>query len=241
MTKFALIRFPNADELAQAVAAAWLDEIATAKQASQPYHVALSGGRITLKLFSAAVDLAKARNVALNNVHFFWADERCVPPDDPESNFRVAHERLFSPLKIPSDQIHRIRSEESADFAAAEAEAELCRLAPRDAHGQPVLDLIFLGIGEDGHVASLFPGEPEGIASCQAAYRAVTNSSKPPPQRITLGYAAITAARHVWVLASGSGKEAALRESLKPTGRTPLARVIQTRQRTQVFSDIQEV
>ncbi|MBE0543976.1 MAG: 6-phosphogluconolactonase [Verrucomicrobia bacterium] len=241
MAKFALIRFSNADELAQAVAAAWLDEIATARQANQAYHVALSGGRITLKLFSAVVELTKARNVPLDHVHFFWADERCVPPDDPESNFRVARERLFAPLKIPIDQIHRIRGEESAALAAAKAEAELCRLAPRDAHGQPVLDLVLLGLGEDGHVASLFPGEPEEIASSQAAYRAVTNSPKPPPQRITLSYAAITAARQVWVLASGSGKQAAVRESLKPTGRIPLARVIQSRQRTQVFSDIQKV
>lgn len=238
MEKFALIRFPSAGELAQAAAAAWLEEIATAKPAHQAYHVALSGGRITLKFFSAVVELAKAREVPLHRVHFFWADERCVPPDDPESNFRTAHERLFAPLGISSQQIHRIRGEEPADFAAAEAEAEICRIAPLNGDGQPVLDLVLLGLGEDGHVASLFPDEPESIAASPAAYRAITNSPKPPPQRITLGYAAIAAARQVWVLASGAGKQHALRESAKPTGQTPLARVIQSRSQTRVFSDI---
>lgn len=241
MAKFALIRFPNANELAQAVAAAWSDEIAAASYANQAYHVALSGGRIALKLFPAVVELAKARNVALNHVHYFWADERCVPPDDPESNFRVARERLFGPLKIPSDQIHRIRGEESAYVATAKAESEIRRFAPLNADGQPVLDLVWLGLGEDGHVASLFPGEIESVASSSSAYRAVTNSPKPPPQRITLSYTAIAAARQVWVLASGSGKQAALRESLKPTGRTSLARVIQSRCQTRIYSDIPAV
>ncbi len=241
MANFALTHFPHADELAQAAAAAWLEEIAATNLARQPHRVALSGGRITLKFFSAVVELAKAREVPLHRVHFFWADERCVPPDDPESNFRTAHERLFAPLGISSQQIHRIRGEESADFAAAAAEAEICRIAPLNGDGQPVLDLVLLGLGEDGHVASLFPDEPESIAASPAAYRAITNSPKPPPQRITLGYAAIAAARQVWVLASGTGKQAALRESVEPASRTPLARVIQSRSQTRIFSDIPAV
>lgn len=238
MARFALIRFPNADELARAAAEEWWRDIATAHQDNQTYHVALSGGRIALKFFAAVVELAKVRNVPVHRVHFFWADERCVPPDDPESNYRVACERLFSPLKIPCDNIHRIRGEESAEVAANEAESEICRRAPLDAEGQPVLDLVLLGLGEDGHVASLFPGETESIASHPAAYRAITNSPKPPLRRVTLGYAAIAAARQVWVLASGAGKQNALRESTKPTGQTPLARVLQSRSQTRIFSDI---
>ena len=93
-------------------------------------------------------------------------------------------------------------------------------------------------MGEDGHVASLFPGEREADGASPAVFRAVMNSPKPPPNRVTLGYAAIAAAKQVWVLTSGAGKEAALRESLSPTGRTPLARVLRARSDARVFTDI---
>jgi 6-phosphogluconolactonase len=86
-------------------------------------------------------------------------------------------------------------------------------------------------------VASLFPGEPDVLISDRAIYRAVKNSPKPPPNRVTLGYAAIAAAKRVWVLVSGTGKEAALRESLISKGRTPLARVAQFKTHTIIFSD----
>ena len=181
--------------------------------------------------------LARAKQVLPVGVHFFWADERCVPPNDAESNFHLAHQHLFSPLKIPNDHVHRVCGEETPDFAAREAEAEVCRRAPLNPEGQPVLDLIFLGMGEDGHVASLFPGEAESLVADKTVYRAVKNSPKPPPKRITLGYAAIAAARQVWVLASGAGKAAALRESLGSSGQTPLARVVQSRPHTRIFSD----
>jgi 6-phosphogluconolactonase len=102
---------------------------------------------------------------------------------------------------------------------------------------QPILDLIFLGMGKDGHVASLFPGEPDVSISDKAIYRAVKKSPKPPQNRITLGYAAIAVARQVWVLVSGTGKETALREALCSKGRTPLARVTRFRTRTKIFSD----
>ena len=201
--------------------------------------VALSGGRIAQRFFAAVVELARLSKISFANAHFFWADERCVPPDDAESNYRVAHELLFAPLNIPNDHVHRIRGEELPDVAAAEAAVEMCRIAPLTDDGQPVLDLIFLGMGEDGHVASLFPGESEPVMASPAVYRAVT-AAKPPPRRVTLGYAAIAAARQVWVLASGAGKEAALRDSLDPSGRTPLARVIKARLRTRILTDSQD-
>lgn len=92
-------------------------------------------------------------------------------------------------------------------------------------------------MGEDGHVASLFPSESEEAMSRGAVFRAVT-ASKPPPRRITLGYAALAAANEVWVMASGAGKEAALGESLEENGRTPLARLLRLRATTRIFSDI---
>jgi len=239
MKNFELITFATADELARAVAGKWLDEIEAANRTGKSHCAALSGGRITQKFFAAVVEQAKTRKIGDGdtNVHFFWADERCVPPDDMESNFRLANEFLFAPLKISESQIHRIRGELPPETAAAQAASELRRFASSNADGQPVLDLIFLGMGEDGHVASLFPGEIEATSSDKAVYRAVKNSPKPPPNRVTLGYAAITAARQVWVLVSGAGKEAALRNSLYANGRTPLARVTQFRTQTRIFSD----
>jgi 6-phosphogluconolactonase len=241
---FELISFATAGKLAQAVARAWLDEIAAANRAGKRHCVALSGGRIAQKFFAAVVELVAVRNFGDGdtpslpaNVHFFWADERCVPPDDAESNFAIARKFLFAPLKITDAQIHRIRGEDSPEAAAKAASTEISKIAPLNENGQPVLDLIFLGMGEDGHVASLFPGEPDVLISDKAIYRAVKNSPKPPPNRITLGYTVITVARQVWVLVSGTGKEAALRESLFSKGRTPLARVTQFRTHTKIYSD----
>lgn len=237
MANFELISFASDCELARAAASAWLDEVGAANRRGATLCVALSGGRVARKLFASVAELANAGRVSLNSVHFFWADERCVPPHDLESNFRLAHELLFLPLKIPEDHVHRIRGEATPDAGARQAITEIRRFAPLNAGGQPALDLIFLGMGEDGHVASLFPGESEAMRSDRAVYRAVM-ASKPPPRRITLGYATIKAARQVWVLASGFGKASALRESLASSGHTPLARVLQSRPNTRIFSDI---
>jgi 6-phosphogluconolactonase len=234
---FELISFAAADELAAAVAVAWLDEVEAANRTAKTHCVALSGGRITRKIFAAVAEQAKTRAVSLGRVHFFWADERCVPPDDPESNFRLAQELLFAPLKIGDAQIHRIHGEDSPETAAKAASTEISQIAPLNEAGQPVLDIIFLGLGEDGHVASLFPGEPDVLILDKVIYRAVKNSPKPPPNRVTFSYASITAAQQVWVLVSGAGKEAALRESLCSQGRTPLARLTQFRTRTKFFCD----
>ncbi len=236
MQNFELISFANADELAARAASAWLDEIAAANHAARPHCVALSGGRIALKFFTSVVAQTRAREISLGLVHFFWADERCVPPDDAESNFRAAHELLFAPLRINDAQIHRIHGEDSPEIAAQKATMDISHVAPKNSAGQPVLDLIFLGMGEDGHVASLFPGKIEGKNS-KEIFCAVKNSPKPPPDRVSLSYATIAAAREVWVLASGAGKETALRESLLPDGKTPLAKVIQSRPQTKIFTD----
>jgi 6-phosphogluconolactonase len=234
--------FATADELVRAVTCAWLGEIDAARRAGKPHWVALSGGRIAQSFFATVAE-REARHaggpaMSRPDVHFFWADERCVPPTDAESNFRMANELLFRPLGIAPDQIHRIHGEEPPGRAAESAEAELRRIVPVDGSGQPVLDLVFLGMGEDGHVASLFPGEPESSRASPAVFRAIAGAPKPPPNRITLGFPAIVAARNVWVLASGGGKKAALDEGLSPAGRNPLAQVLRSRGQTRIFTDI---
>jgi len=268
MKNFELHSFASADELASRVANLWLSEIESANRASMLHCVALSGGRIARTFFAATAEQARERKTLFGRVHFFWADERCVPPTDPESNFMLASGLLFGPLKISQSQIHRIRGEEPPVNALEMANEEIQRvvsncvgersrtgsgstrpvvnenandeasLAARGARALPILDLIFLGMGEDGHVASLFPNAPSEVLNCAVPFLAIENSPKPPPKRISLSYGALAAAKQVWALISGAGKAAALRESLHPHGRTPLARVMQSRSRTKIFCDI---
>ena len=229
MQNVELISFANANALARAAASAWLDEIKEANRVGKGHYVTLSGGRTAQKFFATTVEQAKARAVSFEHVHFFWSDERCVPPTDPESNFRLANELLFLPLNISAEQIHRLRGEHAPAVAVKIAEEELRRLTPQNASRLPVLDLIFLGMGEDGHIASLFPNTSLETLNAPAPFLVVENSPKPPPTRISMGYQVIFAAKNVWILVSGAGKAAALHASLSPQGRTPLARVIETR------------
>ena len=242
MKNFELLSFASADELAAAAASAWLDEIESAGRAGRLHCVALSGGRITQNFFRQTVKQAVAKKISFAGVHFFWADERCVSPTDPESNFKMADELLFQPLKISTENLHRLRGELPAKLAVKLANEEYQKIFPvnKAARQNRALDLIFLGMGEDGHVASLFPHVGTTALNWADPFLAVENSPKPPPERISLSYAALTAARRVWVLVSGAGKAAALRESLCAGGRTPLARVLQSRSnsKTKIFSDI---
>jgi 6-phosphogluconolactonase len=232
-----LMRFAGPEELAREAARAWLQEMAATSGATSPRTVALSGGRIAGRFFAEVAELAKKQTTRLDAVHFFWSDERCVPPNDAESNFRLAAENLLTPLRIGESQIHRIRGELTPAMAASGAESDMRSVAPSGPNGQPVLELVLLGVGEEGHVASLFPGETAETMNNSAVFRAVT-VPKPPPQRITMGYLTIASARQCWVLASGAAKQGALRSSLSPTGRTPLARVIQMRNQTRIWTDL---
>jgi 6-phosphogluconolactonase len=236
MARYELTAFADDKQLARATAQQWLDCLA-APEKGKAFSVAVSGGRIARTFFSATATLGAGRKELFETVHFFWADERCVPPADSESNYRIARELLFTPLSIREDQVHRIRGEEAPEAAATSAERDLVSIASKNGDGWPVFDIIFLGMGEDGHVASLFPGEPALKVAREPVYRPV-RASKPPPDRITLGYAVIRAAKQVWVLASGPGKEDALRESLRDKPTTPLGKVLQSRQATRILSDI---
>jgi 6-phosphogluconolactonase len=237
MEPYELLKFPGPEELAREAARQWLAQLAARVPGGGLFSIALSGGRIAARFFAATAELAKAQGIRLGSVQFFWSDERCVPPSDPESNYGLAREHLLGPLGVAEDRIHRVRGEQPPKDAAAQAEAELRSLVAANANGQTLLDLVLLGLGEEGHVASLFPGESAELMNSPAVFRPVT-VSKPPPQRITMGYPPIVSARQCWVLASGSGKQGALRESLSPAGRTPLARVLQMRTQTKVWTDV---
>jgi 6-phosphogluconolactonase len=227
--------FSSDVEMANAAARDWLSLVPAS---ANSHLVALSGGRIASTFFDAVTEHVVAANVSFQHVHFFWADERCVPPEHRDSNFRIANKELLGPLGISQDKIHRVKGELKPAQAVADANAEISLLAPNNNASLPVLDLVLLGMGEDGHTASLFPKAPASVIESEEPYLAVRSSSKPPPMRISLSYAAIAAAKQVWVLVSGPGKEEAFFESLNPNGKTPLARVLQSRRRTRIFTDI---
>ena len=226
--------FDDADTLTATVAAAWADDVAAS--AGRPYRVALSGGRSAARLFAEWATRVNARGIDIRQCEFFWADERCVPPDHPDSNYLLAREALFAPLGIDAVRIHRIPGEMGPVAAAAAASAGLRAVSGATGDTLPVLDLVLLGMGEDGHVASLFPGDDAAFADAHSLFRPVHDSPKPPPERVTLGQAVIVAAREVWVVITGEGKEAPLREALSGTGTHPLANILRLRQKTRLFS-----
>jgi 6-phosphogluconolactonase len=229
---------PTPEEIARAAATGVLGLLMRrSPEEARPFGIALSGGRIAVPFYKEIVENARRARVSFEGVHFFWADERCVPPDSSENNYSVAKEHLFDPLRIPEPNIHRIRGEDDPSIASRDAEAEICRVLPLTNEGEPMIDLVILGMGEDGHVASLFPAEGPEWLQDSAVYRPVI-ATKPPPQRVTLGYKAIIAARDVWILASGPGKESAFRALLREDQNLPAARVVRSRDETRIFQDI---
>lgn len=227
--------FATDDELAAAAAGDFAARIMAARAESRFFSVAFSGGRIAHRFLAAIAGLLSAQGGLGAATHFFWADERCVPPDHPESNYRTARELLLEPLAISGSQVHRIHGETNPPEAALQAAAEFTGVMARNSILPTRIDLALLGMGEDGHIASLFPEEPVNTTADPAIFRAVI-SPKPPPNRVTMGYSTLAAAREVWVLVSGTGKESALKESLSTGGKTPLARLLGMRTTTQIFS-----
>jgi 6-phosphogluconolactonase len=200
--RFQFHSFPSDDALARAVAGNFVDRLTIARDESRFFSIALSGGRIAAAFLGAAANLVIQRGGLGELTHFFWADERCVPPNDAESNYRLANSLLLAPLLVPPSQVHRIPGEAEPAQAASCAAAEYARVMAANGVAPPRLDLVLLGMGEDGHIASLFPREPTETTADPLSFRAVVGP-KPPPNRITMGYPTLATAREVWVLAKG--------------------------------------
>jgi 6-phosphogluconolactonase len=176
------------------------------------FSFALSGGTTPGKMYSLLTTEPYRGQIDWSVVHFFWSDERCVPPDDPQSNYHLARETLFSKLELRPGQIHRMpadradREQASADYAE-----EIRRVLGGD--GVPAFDLIQLGMGPEAHTASLFPHQ----ASLREQERLIMPVSvpKPPPDRLTFTPPLLHAARNILFLATGADKAGALREVLQ--------------------------
>jgi 6-phosphogluconolactonase len=185
--------------------------------------VALSGGSTPQHLYSLLASPDYKDQIPWSNVELFWGDERCVPPDHPESNFRMAQEALLSKIKIPPQNIHRMRGEQETQAAAAEYEKELQKIFGLNSGALPRFDLILLGIGEDGHTASLFPGS-EALNETKhlvvAPFVAKLNS-----YRLSLTLPVLNNAANVWFLVMGASKADAVKQALSASSDLPAARV----------------
>lgn len=208
--------FPDLASTAQAAAGIFQDSARRAMRARRKFFVMLSGGSTPKMIYAT---LAAARRIDWGKVHFFWGDERCVSPEHSESNFRMAHESLFLHLDRPLN-IHRMRGEILPWDAAADYEAEIRAafgIAQDVADDPPAFDLVLLGMGEDGHTASLFPGS----SALQETTRWVTwveHAHPPPPllPRLTVTLPLINAARQVVFVVTGESKSQRVAQILGP-------------------------
>lgn len=188
----------DAETLAKAVAEAWMQR-ATQHQATRPWSVALSGGSTPRALFLLLAKEPYCAKIPWERLIAFFGDERSVPPDHDDANVRMARQTLLDHVPMP---YHRM----PADTGGAKGYAALLeKHLPLNEEGVPVFDLVLLGIGEDGHTASLFPGT-EALTETE---RWVVMNDVPQldTQRMTLTFPVINAAREVWVLASGKSKQ----------------------------------
>jgi 6-phosphogluconolactonase len=177
------------------------------------FLLALSGGRTPEQLYHRLATVSTGGE--WTSTDFFFSDERCVPPDHSESNFHLAEQALFRPLNIHQPQIHRMKGEHpDPDVAATEYEDLLHSVTRAARGGWPHLDLLLLGIGNDGHTASLFPGT-EALHE-RRRWVTVGHAPSDPPTRLTLTLGVINQATVILFLASGEGKAGIVKTILEP-------------------------
>lgn len=196
----------DAEAVARAAAEAW---VAAANQDRDRarFRVGVSGGTTPRRLYELVSGSGFAPRFETARLEVLFADERGVPSDHPDSNYAMVRATLLEPLGISSEQVHRMRGEApDLDAAAREYDSRL----------ETPLDLLVLGIGEDGHTASLFPGS-RALEERVRRVVAIGDSPKPPPRRITITPRVLDEARRVWVLATGDSKSRAVSLALEGT------------------------
>ncbi|GAA4600158.1 6-phosphogluconolactonase [Actinoplanes octamycinicus] len=221
MSETVVVVVPDADILASTVAARLTIRIIDAQAVHGTASVVLTGGRVAAKVLRQLRELPAAAAIDWSRVDLWWGDERFLPAGDPDRNETQAREAVLDALPLDPARVHPMPATDGPDgddpdVAAARYAAELT------AGGRPLrFDVLMLGVGEDGHVASLFPGHPDARATGVTA--AVRNSPKPPPTRITLTMDTIRQADEVWLVAAGPDKAGPIGEVLRG-GDLPAAR-----------------
>ncbi len=228
--------FPGPVELARAAAAELLRRGRRAVRERGAFDVALSGGSTPVALYQALAAGSAARSGLWRHVHVFWGDERVVPPEDPASNYGTAWKAGLRRLRLSADHVHRVRGETAdARHAAVLYENELrARFAGAV---WPRLDLVLLGLGADGHTASLFPGSD--ALEEKERWTAAAEEGDPPRPRVTLTLPVLNSAAAVLFLVAGSAKAEALASLLghDPQDAAPARRVRPPGGDLMVFAD----
>ncbi len=213
--------FSDREELARAAARRWLDIYRESVARHGAFYVALAGGSTPRRLYRilACPDISAA--VEWQRVHFFFGDERAVPPDHPESNFGMARETLLEHVPVPEGNVHRMETElRGMDAVASRYESLLTDIVPAGGEGIPQLDLILLGIGPDGHTASLFPGTD--ILQQTGRYVAPVYVEQKACWRVSVTLPVIEEARHVLFLVAGEEKQPVVKQLLTDPGGAPV-------------------
>lgn len=200
--------FPNTEYLARSAAEIFIQLAEESIAEHGVFRVSLSGGSTPVSLYALLASEPFSERVDWSRVHFFWGDERCVPPDHPDSNFYRAKQTLFEQVPVPESNIFRIPAELRPEQAAELYEEVLLRyfskVEEEDIRSRARFDLVLLGMGDDGHTASLFPGTP--AIHEQVRWVAAQWVDKLAAFRITLTPAILNRAAHVLFLVSGEGK-----------------------------------
>lgn len=223
-----LVVFPTAAALARGAAERVALVLGGALQAGGNASLALSGGSTPRSLYEILSALPCRDRIDWTRLHIFWGDERCVPPESPESNYRMAQQALLRHVKIPLHQVHRMRGELPPTDAARAYEQELRSAFSAGPDEIPRLSLVLLGLGEDGHTASLFPNTP--VLDERRRLIADVFVERLAASRITMTFPLLNNARTLMFLVSGGSKAAILksvlqerRPALPATGVSPLA------------------
>jgi 6-phosphogluconolactonase len=201
---------PDAAALATAVAGALLARLADIQAMPRVPEICLTGGTIAEAIHEEIARLSSASEVDWSQVIVWWGDERFVAPDDPDRNAGQARAAFLGAVGADPANVHEMPS--TADAADVEAGAASYGDTLRE-HGSGEFDVMMLGIGPDGHIASLFPGFAQLDVTDRIAV-GVTGSPKPPPERISLTFPALNRSRSVWFLVSGDGKASAVARAI---------------------------
>jgi 6-phosphogluconolactonase len=206
--------WPSAVEVAAGAAELFASSVAAAVEAHGVARVAISGGGTPKAMFALLADRSQPHfaRVPWEKLHLFWVDERCVPPTDAESNYRMTYEAMLSNVPLPAAQIHRMKGELDPAVAASQYEAVIRAEFGLDRPGEPVFDLVLLGMGDDGHTASLFPH----TAALYEMVALVVANHVPQKEtwRVTLTWPVINRAREVAFLIEGAAKTDVLHDVL---------------------------
>jgi 6-phosphogluconolactonase len=204
MAKREIVICRDIDELSRKAADEFVRLTEQSVRSSGRFSVALSGGSTPQSFYKLLAEPVYSERIPWKDVHSFWGDERCVPPDHPESNYGMARRLMLSKIPVPGENVHRMAGEKEPQLAAAEYEKTLIDFFGLTRGAWPRFDLMLMGIGEDGHTASLFP-DSDALQNRENLVLA-PYVEKLQAHRLTLTLSVINHAANIWFLVSGASK-----------------------------------